>query len=61
MTFNIKKKRKTINRDMDFNNSSRWFRPLDSRVMALPIKCDSLASIFIATFIAPPFLLQDNV
>ena len=49
MTFNIKKKRKT-NRDMDYNNSSQWFRPLDSRVMALPIKFDSLASIFIATF-----------
>ena len=28
---------------MDYNNSSRRFRPWDSRVMALSIKCDSLA------------------
>ena len=27
-----------------YSNSSRWFRPLGSRVMALSIKCDSLAS-----------------
>ena len=49
MTYNIKKKIKT-NKDMDYNNSSRRFRQLGSRVMALSIKCDSLASIFIATF-----------
>ena len=41
MTFNIKKKRKT-NKNMDYNNSSRRFKPLGSRVMALSIKCDSL-------------------
>ena len=28
---------------MDYNNSSRRFRPWGSRVMALSIKCDSLA------------------
>ena len=39
---NIEKKRKTI-KDMDYNDSSRQFRPLGSRVMALSIKCDSLA------------------
>ena len=48
MTYNIKKKRKT-NKDMGYKNSSRWFRPLGSRVMALSIKYDFLASI-IATF-----------
>ena len=37
-----KKKRKT-NKDIGYNNSSRRFRPLGSRVMALFIKCDSLA------------------
>ena len=31
------------NKDMDYNNSSRRFRPWGSRVMALSIKCDSLA------------------
>ena len=41
MTFNIKKKRKT-NKNMDYNNSSRRFKPLGSRVMALSIKYDSL-------------------
>ena len=41
MTFNIKKKRKT-NKNMDYNNSSRRFKALGSRVMALSIKCDSL-------------------
>ena len=40
ITYNIKKKRKT-NKDMDYNNSSRRFRPLGSRVMAFFIKCDS--------------------
>ena len=30
-------------KDMDYNNSSRRFRPLGSRVMALSIKCYSLA------------------
>ena len=29
---------------MDYNNSSQRFRPWGSRVMALPFKCDSLAS-----------------
>ena len=42
MTYNIKKKR-TTNKDIGYNNSSRRFRPLGSRVMALSIKCDSLA------------------
>ena len=42
MKCNIEKKRKT-NKDMDYNDSSRQFRPLGSRVMALPIKCDYLA------------------
>ena len=30
-------------KDIDYNNSSRRFRPWGSRVMALSIKCDSLA------------------
>ena len=30
---------------MDYNDSSRQFRPLGSRVMALSIKCDSLALV----------------
>ena len=42
MKYNIEKKRK-INKDMDYNDSSRPFRPLGSRVMALSIKCVSLA------------------
>ena len=42
MKYNIEKKRKT-NKDMDYNDSSRQFRPLGSRVMALSIKCVSLA------------------
>ena len=42
MTSNLKKKRET-NKNIDYNNSSRRFRPLGSRVMALSIKCDSLA------------------
>ena len=42
MTYNIKKEKKT-KKDIDYNNSSRRFRPLGSRVMALCIKCDSLA------------------
>ena len=42
MKYNIEKKRKT-NKDMDYNDSSRPFRPLGSRVIALSIKCDSLA------------------
>ena len=33
MKYNIEKKRKT-NKDMDYNDSSRQFRPLGSRVMA---------------------------
>ena len=44
MTYNIKKKR-TTNKDIGYNNSSRRFRPLGSRVMPLFIKCDSLAFI----------------
>ena len=32
MTYNIKKITKTY-KDMDFNNSSRLFRPLGSRIM----------------------------
>ena len=35
------KKEKKTNRDMDYNNSSRRFKPLGSRVIALSIKCDS--------------------
>ena len=42
MTYNMKKKR-TTNKDIGYNNSSRWFRQLGSRVMALFIKCGSLA------------------
>ena len=38
MTYNIKKKR-TTNKDIGYNNSSRRFRPLGSGVMALFIKC----------------------
>ena len=30
---------------MDYNDSSRQFRPLGSRVMALSIKCVSLAAL----------------
>ena len=37
-----RKKRKT-NKDMDYNDSSRQFGPVGSRVMALSIQCDSLA------------------
>ena len=42
MRYDIEKKRKT-NKDMDYNNLSRRFRPLGSRVMSLSIKCVSLA------------------
>ena len=42
MNYDIEKKRKT-NKDMDYNNLSRRFRPLGSRVMSLSIKCVSLA------------------
>ena len=42
MTYNIKRKRKT-NKDIGYNNSSRRLRPIGSRVMALSMKCDSLA------------------
>ena len=38
-----KLERKKNTKDMDYNNSSRRFRPWGSRVMALSIKCDSLA------------------
>ena len=44
MKCNIEKKRKTI-KDMDYNDSSRQFRPLGSRVVAYSIKCDSLALV----------------
>ena len=44
MKYDIEKKRKT-NKDMDYNNLSRRFRPLGSRVMSLSIKCDSLAAL----------------
>ena len=42
MTHNTKTRKKN-NKDMDYNNSSRRFRSVGSRVMALSIKCDSLA------------------
>ena len=42
MKYDIEKKRKT-SKDMDYNNLSRRFRPLGSRVMSLSIKCVSLA------------------
>ena len=42
MTYSIKKKRRS-SKDLDYNNSSWRFSPLGSRVMALSIKCDSLA------------------
>ena len=41
MTYNIKKRKG--NKDVEYNNSSRRFRPLGSRFMALSIKCDFLA------------------
>ena len=41
MVYNIKKNRKT-SKDIDYT-SWRQFRPLGLRVMALSIKCDSLA------------------
>ena len=43
MTYNIKTGKGKNTEDMDYNNSSRRFRPWGSRVMALSIKCDSLA------------------
>ena len=42
--YSIETKRKT-NKAMDYNNLSRRFRPLGSRVMSLSIKCDSLAAL----------------
>ena len=44
MTYNIKNKKtnKDISWDIGYNNSSRQFRPLGSRVIASSIKCDSL-------------------
>ena len=42
MTYNIKTGKENT-KDMDYNNLSRRFRPSGSRVMALSIKCDSLA------------------
>ena len=40
-----KRKEKLIKiyRNINYNNSSRRFKPLGSRVMAISIKCDSLA------------------
>ena len=43
MTYNTKNWKRKNNKDMDYINSSRRFRPLGSRVMALSIKSDSLA------------------
>ena len=43
MTYNTKTGKGKNTKDMDYNNSSRRFRPWGSRVMALSIKCDSLA------------------
>ena len=43
MTYNTKNGKRKNYKNMDYNNSSRPFRPLGSRVMALSIKCDSLA------------------
>ena len=43
MTYSIKKKRRSSSKDLDSNDSSWRFSPLGSRVMALSIKCDSLA------------------
>ena len=42
MKYDIETKRKT-NKDMDYDNLSRRFRPLGSRVMSLSIKSVSLA------------------
>ena len=36
---------------MDYNDSSRQFRPLGSRVMALSIQCDSLNAQFPVTIL----------
>ena len=43
MTYNTKTGKGKNTKDMDYNNSSRRFRPWGSRVMALSIKCASLA------------------
>ena len=43
MTYNTKNWKRKNSKDIDYINSSRQFRPLGSRVMALSIKCDSLA------------------
>ena len=43
MTYNTKTGKGKNTKDMNYNNSSRRFRPWGSRVMALSIKCDSLA------------------
>ena len=43
MTYNTKNWKRKNNKDMDYNNSSRQFRPLGSRLIALSIKCYSLA------------------
>ena len=42
MTYNTKTGKENT-KEMDYNNSSRRFRPWGSRVKALSIKCDSLA------------------
>ena len=41
MTYNTKNWKRKNSKDIDYINSSRQFRPLGSRVMALSIKCDS--------------------
>ena len=43
MTYNTKTGKGKNTKDMDYNNSSRRFRPWGSRVVALSIKCASLA------------------
>ena len=42
MTYNTKTGKENT-KEMDYNNSSRRFRPQGSRIMTLSIKCDSLA------------------
>ena len=43
MTYNTNNWKRKNKKDMDCNNSSQRFRSLGSRVMALAMKCDSLA------------------
>ena len=46
---------------MDYNNSSRWFRPLSSRVMALSIKYDSLALRTVTQFVRMKYWRIDSI